>query len=206
MIILLDQINLAMKKVMRGQDDIASTSLAIFNLFFSILIMSFLVRIRPSLYQCCRIQALASAKNTRSLLLPQQRHYGNTATATKYNLSTINNISKNPAIFLKDSAINRLKCLSKERGTTQYLRLRVDSGGCYGFSYMLDMTEKPEADDVVIDMDGAKMVVDKHSLPLVKGATIDWQDRLIGQAFVVLANPQASGGCGCGASFEIKLD
>ncbi|KAJ2015485.1 [4Fe-4S] proteins maturation [Coemansia sp. S610] len=110
------------------------------------------------------------------------------------------------AITLTDSAIRRLRYLSEKRDKTQYLRLRVDSGGCYGFSYMLDMTEEPEVNDIIVDRKGAKMVVDDVSLPLVTGATIDWQDRLIGQAFVVLANPNASGGCGCGASFEIKLD
>ncbi|KAJ2059816.1 [4Fe-4S] proteins maturation [Coemansia sp. S146] len=110
------------------------------------------------------------------------------------------------AITLTDSAIRRLRYLSEKRNKTQYLRLRVDSGGCYGFSYMLDMTEEPEANDIIVDRKGAKMVVDDVSLPLVTGATIDWQDRLIGQAFVVLANPNASGGCGCGASFEIKLE
>ncbi|KAI7820484.1 hypothetical protein BX661DRAFT_138081, partial [Kickxella alabastrina] len=106
-------------------------------------------------------------------------------------------------VTLTDSAIERLKYLSEKRQKTQYLRLRVDSGGCYGFSYMLDMTEEPEVNDVILDRSGAKMVIDDFSLPLVRGATIDWQDRLIGQAFLVVANPQASGGCGCGASFEI---
>ncbi|KAJ2383174.1 [4Fe-4S] proteins maturation, partial [Coemansia sp. RSA 2559] len=97
------------------------------------------------------------------------------------------------AVHLTDSAIGRLRHLSEQRKKTQYLRLRVDSGGCYGFSYMLDMTEEPETDDVVVDRNGAKMVIDEVSLPLVRGATIDWQDRLIGQAFVVLANPNSSG-------------
>ncbi|KAI9506362.1 [4Fe-4S] proteins maturation [Coemansia spiralis] len=110
------------------------------------------------------------------------------------------------AVQLTDSAIARLKHLSEQRNKTQYLRLRVDSGGCYGFSYMLDMTEEPESNDIVVDRKGAKMVIDDVSLPLVRGATIDWQDRLIGQAFIVLANPQSSGGCGCGASFEVKMD
>ncbi|KAJ2559314.1 [4Fe-4S] proteins maturation [Coemansia sp. RSA 1933] len=110
------------------------------------------------------------------------------------------------AVHLTDSAIRRLKYLSEKRKKTQYLRLRVDSGGCYGFSYMLDMTDEPATDDVVVDRDGAMMVIDEISLPLVRGATIDWQDRLIGQAFVVLANPNSSGGCGCGSSFEIKMD
>ncbi|KAJ2455568.1 [4Fe-4S] proteins maturation [Coemansia sp. RSA 2336] len=110
------------------------------------------------------------------------------------------------SVRLTESAIKRLKHLSEKRAKTQYLRLRVDSGGCYGFSYMLDMTEEPEQDDIIVDRDGAKLVIDQFSLPLVRGATIDWQDRLIGQAFLVVANPQSSGGCGCGSSFEIKLD
>ncbi|KAJ2787303.1 [4Fe-4S] proteins maturation [Coemansia interrupta] len=114
--------------------------------------------------------------------------------------------SEADSIQLTESAIERLKYLSDKRQKTQYLRLRVDSGGCYGFSYMLDMTEDPEENDIVLDRKGAKMVIDDCSLPLVRGATIDWQDRLIGQAFLVVANPNSSGGCGCGASFEIKLD
>ncbi|KAJ2818916.1 [4Fe-4S] proteins maturation, partial [Coemansia erecta] len=114
--------------------------------------------------------------------------------------------SEAASVRLTESAISRLKHLSEQRKKTQYLRLRVDSGGCYGFSYMLDMTEEPEEDDIIIDRQGAKMVIDNFSLPLVRGATIDWQDRLIGQAFLVVANPQSSGGCGCGASFEIKMD
>ncbi|KAJ1721316.1 [4Fe-4S] proteins maturation [Coemansia erecta] len=125
--------------------------------------------------------------------------------------STADNVSaatssEADSIQLTDSAIERLKYLSDKRQKTQYLRLRVDSGGCYGFSYMLDMTEDPEENDIVLDRKGAKMVIDGCSLPLVRGATIDWQDRLIGQAFLVVANPNSSGGCGCGASFEIKLD
>ncbi|KAJ1936739.1 [4Fe-4S] proteins maturation [Kickxella alabastrina] len=120
--------------------------------------------------------------------------------------SSSSSSSASDSVTLTDSAIERLKYLSEKRQKTQYLRLRVDSGGCYGFSYMLDMTEEPEVNDVILDRSGAKMVIDDFSLPLVRGATIDWQDRLIGQAFLVVANPQASGGCGCGASFEIKLD
>ncbi|KAJ1766486.1 [4Fe-4S] proteins maturation [Coemansia sp. RSA 1843] len=130
--------------------------------------------------------------------------YSNPQT-TPIKKDAIPHVSKE-VVHLTDSAIGRLKYLSEQRKKTQYLRLRVDSGGCYGFSYMLDMTDEPETDDVIVDRNGAKMVVDEVSLPLVRGAIIDWQDRLIGQAFVVLANPNSSGGCGCGSSFEIKMD
>ncbi|KAJ2789341.1 General transcription factor 3C polypeptide 1, partial [Coemansia guatemalensis] len=135
-----------------------------------------------------------------------QGSHGDTSTKQQNQENLAPGASEASAVRLTDSAISRLKYLSEQRGTTQYLRLRVDSGGCYGFSYKLDMTEEPEKDDVVIDRNGAKMVIDELSLPLVRGATIDWQDRLIGQAFLVVANPQSSGGCGCGSSFEIKMD
>ncbi|KAJ2082013.1 General transcription factor 3C polypeptide 1 [Coemansia sp. RSA 988] len=135
-----------------------------------------------------------------------QGHRGDTLSKQPREENLVPGANEASTVCLTDSAIDRLKYLSEQRGKTQYLRLRVDSGGCYGFSYKLDMTEEPEKDDVVIDRNGAKMVIDELSLPLVRGATIDWQDRLIGQAFLVVANPQSSGGCGCGSSFEIKMD
>ncbi|KAJ2770149.1 [4Fe-4S] proteins maturation [Coemansia nantahalensis] len=150
------------------------------------------------------------ARGTRGTAV---RWNGSSSSAVKYSLQQLDTrppveqgSPRADAVELTAGAVGRLRHLSERRGKTQYLRLRVDSGGCYGFSYMLDMTETPEADDVVVDRDGAKMVIDAVSLPLVRGAIIDWRDELIGQAFYVRANPNASGGCGCGSSFEIKMD
>ncbi|KAJ1912954.1 [4Fe-4S] proteins maturation, partial [Mycoemilia scoparia] len=108
-------------------------------------------------------------------------------------------------LILTKEAIERLKYLTKKEGKTQYLRVRVDSGGCYGFQYMMDLVDSIESDDVVFDREGAKFVIDEVSLPLIRGATIHWADELIGQSFRIVANPQSSGGCGCGASFELKF-
>ncbi|PVU98295.1 hypothetical protein BB560_005697 [Smittium megazygosporum] len=108
-------------------------------------------------------------------------------------------------LILTPSAISRLKDISQSEGKTQYLRVLVESGGCYGFQYKMDLTSEPQPDDVILSKDGAKVVVDKLSLSLISGATVDWVDDLIGHSFKIVANPQSSGGCGCGASFDIKL-
>jgi iron-sulfur cluster assembly accessory protein len=56
----------------------------------------------------------------------------------------------------------------------------------------------------VFDYDGARIVVDNISLPLLAGGQIDFVTELIGSAFKVVSNPNASSTCGCDVSFEIK--
>ncbi len=48
------------------------------------------------------------------------------------------------------------------------------------------------------------MVVDKESLDLIRGSTVDFEQELIRSAFVIINNPNAASGCGCGSSFDLK--
>jgi iron-sulfur cluster assembly accessory protein len=57
-------------------------------------------------------------------------------------------------------------------------------------------------DDLVIERDGATVLVDPMSLDFLKGAELDFVDDLIGAAFKV-NNPNASSSCGCGTSFSV---
>lgn len=82
------------------------------------------------------------------------------------------------------------------------LRLAVDAGGCSGFQYRFELTDAPEAEDLVIEGEGARVFIDPVSLDLLAEAELDWSDALIGAHFTV-RNPQAVSGCGCGASFAI---
>ena len=81
------------------------------------------------------------------------------------------------------------------------LRVAVEGGGCSGFQYDIRLDE-PAADDLVIEKDGQKVLVDSVSLPFLANAVIDFSDALIGARFVV-ENPNASSSCGCGTSFSI---
>ena len=62
--------------------------------------------------------------------------------------------------------------------------------------------DKANADDTVIERDGAKAVVDEASLPFLAGSEIDFVDEIIGAAFRI-HNPNATSGCGCGTSFSL---
>jgi len=83
----------------------------------------------------------------------------------------------------------------------QALRVAVEGGGCSGFQYDIRL-DIPAEDDLVIEGQGQKIVVDKVSLPFLSGAVIDFSDELIGARFVI-ENPNASSSCGCGTSFSM---
>ncbi len=83
----------------------------------------------------------------------------------------------------------------------QALRVAVEGGGCSGFQYEIKL-DMPEADDLVLEGNGQKVVVDAISLPFLTGATIDFTEELIGARFVI-ENPNASSSCGCGTSFSM---
>lgn len=82
------------------------------------------------------------------------------------------------------------------------LRLSVLGGGCSGFSYEFSLQTAADDGDLIIDRDGARVVIDRTSLPYLTGSEIDFTDDLIGQAFCV-NNPNATASCGCGTSFSI---
>ena len=77
------------------------------------------------------------------------------------------------------------------------LRVSVEGGGCSGFSYRFELAPGPDAEDLVIERDGATVVIDQVSLPFMAGAEIDFVDDLMGQSFQV-KNPNATASCGCG--------
>jgi iron-sulfur cluster assembly accessory protein len=82
------------------------------------------------------------------------------------------------------------------------LRISVNGGGCSGFSYAFDIERVRTEEDLVVERDGATVLVDPVSIEYMSGATIDFVNDLIGQSFKI-ENPQATASCGCGTSFSI---
>jgi iron-sulfur cluster insertion protein len=100
-----------------------------------------------------------------------------------------------------DRAFARLAEIAEMTGEQKALRVAVDGGGCSGFQYNIQLDD-PAADDIILEKDGQKVLVDTVSLPFLSNAVIDFTEELIGARFVV-ENPNASSSCGCGTSFSM---
>jgi iron-sulfur cluster assembly protein len=81
------------------------------------------------------------------------------------------------------------------------LRVSVLPGGCSGFKYSLNIEEHPLEDDHVLPMDRVRVFVDGFSLQYLNGVTVDYVSAMQGSGFT-FSNPNATGGCGCGSSFN----
>jgi iron-sulfur cluster assembly accessory protein len=114
---------------------------------------------------------------------------------------TLSSTSDSPAVSMSASAAQRLrKILGAEDGAA--LRVSVKGGGCSGFQYAFDIDKARAEDDLVIERDGAVILVDSVSLEYMKGSEVDFVDDLMGQSFKV-KNPNAVASCGCGVSFTV---
>ena len=80
----------------------------------------------------------------------------------------------------------------------KYFRISVQGGGCSGFKYNFSFDDRLEKDDILFD----QTVIDKISLDIIAGSTVDFKKELIGDSFVI-NNPKASASCGCGLSFSV---
>jgi iron-sulfur cluster assembly accessory protein len=105
-------------------------------------------------------------------------------------------------VTITERAARRIGQILKSEGDGAMLRISVEGGGCSGFQYKFDVERTRADDDLVISRDGAVVVVDPASVPLLAGSEVDFVDDLIGASFRV-ANPNATASCGCGTSFSI---
>lgn len=105
-------------------------------------------------------------------------------------------------IALSAAAAQRIKSVVATEPSGAGLRVAVEGGGCSGFQYEIALAQAPNAEDVIIERDGARLFVDPVSLPFLLGSEVDWVDELIGASFKV-KNPNATSSCGCGVSFSV---
>jgi iron-sulfur cluster insertion protein len=106
-------------------------------------------------------------------------------------------------VELTDSAARRIATILKEdEYKGMMLRVSVSGGGCSGFQYGFTFDDTKKDDDLVIQREGATVLIDEVSLDLLNGAKIDYVEDMIGSSFSI-KNPQAKSSCGCGNSFAV---
>jgi len=114
----------------------------------------------------------------------------------------MSDITTETPVTLSASAAAQINAIMKKMGKQDYLRVVVEGGGCSGFSYKFDFADSANDDDLLIERDGARVLIDEMSLEFLSGSEIDYANELIGSAFKI-NNPNATANCGCGTSFSI---
>ena len=109
-----------------------------------------------------------------------------------------------PTITLTDAAVRRIAEILDGEAEGSALRIAVLGGGCSGFQYDYRIVPgaEREADDLLLERDGARVLIDATSQDYMPGARIDYAEELIAAAFKI-DNPIAVSGCGCGTSFSL---
>ncbi|ASS53186.1 iron-sulfur cluster insertion protein ErpA [Rhizobium leguminosarum] len=106
------------------------------------------------------------------------------------------------SVTLSDAAAKRIAAIVGAEAGKSALRVSVEGGGCSGFSYKFDLADRADDDDIIVEKNDAKVLIDSLSLVYMAGSEIDFVDNLLGQSFQI-KNPNAVASCGCGTSFSI---
>jgi iron-sulfur cluster assembly accessory protein len=107
-----------------------------------------------------------------------------------------------PEVTISARAAKRVAEILRAEASPSMLRVAVTGGGCSGFQYNFALDDARADDDLVVERDGAVVLIDPMSLDFLKGSEIDFVDDLIGAAFKI-NNPNAQSSCGCGTSFSV---
>ncbi|KAF9586515.1 [4Fe-4S] proteins maturation [Lunasporangiospora selenospora] len=137
---------------------------------------------------------------------PGQDVAQNANSGVKIQNAQVDENGKELAIDITEKAVKQLRHIAtRDKNPLQALRIMVDSGGCHGYQYIMDLTDTINEDDVLFEKDGGRVIVDTITLPMISGSRIDFIEELIGSSFKVVNNPHAAHSCGCDTSFEIKI-
>src|SRR2546425_10858092 len=80
-------------------------------------------------------------------------------------------------VTMTDTAVKKISELRLEEGKPEWgLRIRIVGGGCSGMSSELGWEDQPQPDDDVVEAQGVKVYIDRHSAPYLSGSEIDYVD------------------------------
>ena len=106
------------------------------------------------------------------------------------------------AVTLTEKAAQHVLKYMAKRGKGIGLRLGVRTSGCSGVAYKLEFVDAVESDDITIESNGVKILVDTKSLPYIDGTELDYAREGLNEGFK-FNNPNVKDACGCGESFTV---
>jgi iron-sulfur cluster assembly protein len=106
------------------------------------------------------------------------------------------------ALTITDKAATQIRNLM-ERDGHQGLRIGVKKGGCAGMEYTMDYATEVDANDEVVEQDGARVMIAPMAQMFLFGTQIDYEVSLLESGFK-FNNPNVEDACGCGESIKFK--
>ena len=105
-------------------------------------------------------------------------------------------------INVTETAAKKIKSNLEKRGSGIGIRIGVRTTGCSGLAYVLEYIDTLEPGDVAMVDNYTTVVIDKKSLPVIDGITVDYVRQGLNEGFEFV-NPNEKDRCGCGTSFRI---
>lgn len=130
--------------------------------------------------------------------------HGKTAQDLENLVLALNNILEgkldDSTITITEAAAEKFrKVLAEENKESWALRFGDKPGGCSGYEYVLDFSEKAESTDRIFSSHGVDIHVDETMVERLLGCEIDYQEGLMGSGFKI-SNPNVKSSCSCGSS------
>ena len=132
-----------------------------------------------------------------------EAHEAPAAEAQAHTHAHVDDAADAPMVALSDRAAEKIKEIRGEESIEEgyALRLKVQGGGCSGFSYDLYF-DQPQETDRPFEVKGVKLICDEMSLMYLLGTEVDYVEGLHGAGFK-FNNPNVKSTCGCGSSFSV---
>ncbi len=110
-----------------------------------------------------------------------------------------------PAVMtLSDAAAARVReLMANADNPIAGIRVGVKKGGCAGMEYTMAAVTEPDPKDEVVELDGARVFVDRGAVLFLLGARMDVEVTQFRSGFTFV-NPNQVSACGCGESVELR--
>jgi iron-sulfur cluster assembly protein len=105
-------------------------------------------------------------------------------------------------ITITDQAAKKIALNITKRGSGIGIRIGVRTTGCSGLAYVLEYVDALHPGDVAMADNHTNIIVDKKSLPIIDGITVDYVRQGLNEGFEFI-NSNEKDRCGCGESFRI---
>ena len=106
------------------------------------------------------------------------------------------------AVTMTDAAIKQIRGLMERDGRAG-LRIGIKKGGCAGMEYTMEYVDTADANDEVVEQDGARVLIAPMAQMFLFGTQIDYETGLLESSFK-FNNPNVADACGCGESIKFK--